>query len=81
MNAGKHAQATQIFIHLSKTDGIWQLTVNDDGIGLPDTKNKVRGMGMRIMQYRARIIQGTLTVTNAPRGGVLVNCTAPAGEP
>ena len=81
MNAGKHAQATQIFIHLSKTDGIWQLTVKDDGIGLPNTKNKVRGMGMRIMQYRARIIQGTLTVTNAPGGGVLVNCTAPAGEP
>ena len=80
MNAGKHAQATQIFIHLSKTDGIWQLTVKDDGIGLPHPENKERGMGMRIMQYRARIIQGALTVTNAPGGGVLVRCTAPASD-
>jgi len=76
-NAGRHAQATKIDIHLSKTEGVWQLTVKDDGVGLPDTEDQKCGMGLHIMQYRARLIQGTLTVSNAEGGGVLVTCTVP----
>jgi nitrate/nitrite-specific signal transduction histidine kinase len=38
-------------------------------------------MGLRIMEYRARIINGSLSVGNAADGGVLVSCSVPAGEP
>ncbi len=78
-NAVKHAHAHKIVIHLCNQNGSWLLTVRDDGAGLGSDVPETGGMGLRIMQYRARIIQGTLSVANAAGGGVLVSCTAPAG--
>lgn len=79
-NVVKHANATEINIHLCKTDGEWKLTVKDNGVGLTCPESKAGGMGLRIMQYRARIIHGTLSVSHAEGGGVLVTCSAPARE-
>ncbi|MEQ1673258.1 MAG: ATP-binding protein [Hyphomicrobium sp.] len=76
-NAGKHAHATKILIHLSKQNGTWLLTVKDDGVGLPDKVRKDGGMGLRIMQYRARIIHGSLSVNNAGRPSAKI-ASAPA---
>lgn len=79
-NAIKHAHAKTILIHLSNKNGSWLLTVRDDGIGLPENMSEKDGMGLRIMQYRARIMDGNLSVENAEGGGVLVTCTAPVRE-
>lgn len=79
-NAGKHSHAKKILIQLARKDGAWHLTVKDDGVGLPDSRGKEGGMGLRIMQYRARIIQGRMSVSNAEGGGVVVSCSAPAGD-
>ena len=79
-NAVKHAEARNIEIHLSNPDGSWLLTVRDDGKGLGPEVPATGGMGLRIMQYRARIIKGTLSVGNAAGGGVLVSCAVPAGR-
>ncbi len=80
-NAVKHAHARTIVIHLSKLKGSWLLTVQDDGKGLRLKRPDKNNMGLRIMEYRARIINGSLSVDNAADGGVLVSCSAPAGEP
>lgn len=80
-NAAKHAQATRILIRLEKEQGHWLLTVTDDGIGLLNHSPESEGMGLRIMRYRAGIIQGMLAVGNAEGGGVQVSCSAPANEP
>jgi PAS domain S-box-containing protein len=79
-NAGKHAGGKHVLIRLSMKKSLWELTVQDDGVGLPDPLPKGGGMGLRIMQYRARIIQGTLTVKNALGGGVVVSCSAPTTD-
>jgi len=76
-NAIKHAHGTKILIHLGKKKGIWQLTVRDDGVGLPQGALETGGMGLRIMRYRAQIIHGTLRVENEASGGTLVSCTVP----
>lgn len=76
-NAIKHAHARKIVIRLAKAKGIWQLTVKDDGVGLPDSATKTGGMGLRIMRYRAQMLQGSLSVTKAEGGGTLVSCTLP----
>lgn len=78
-NAAKHAQATEILIRLQKQDGALLLTVKDDGCGL-SADAKPAGMGLRIMQYRARLIQGTLSISNGEGGGVLVSCSLPATD-
>lgn len=80
-NAGKHSKASHIVISLRKQNGAWLLTVKDDGIGLPANAQPTGGMGLRILQYRARIIQGTLTVCNNPDRGVTVACSAPSTSP
>jgi len=77
-NAAKHAHARNISIRLSRKNRAWLLLIQDDGNGLPQDAQETGGMGLRIMHYRARIIQGKLSVCNEKNGGVLVTCsTAP----
>ena len=76
-NAVKHAHAKSILIRLGKSKGVWALTVRDDGVGLPDSAPETEGIGLRIMQYRAQMIEGTLRVGNAEGGGTQVSCSIP----
>ena len=80
-NAVKHGEASQITIHLARVHGQGVLSVMDDGLGLPSAvPGESKGMGLRIMQYRAHMIGATLDVRNGPGGGVIVTCTFPTGE-
>ena len=79
-NAMKHAHARTVLIRLDKIQGGWSLTVRDDGVGLPEAKQETQGMGLRIMRYRAQVIQGTLSVGKAEGGGTMVTCTISANE-
>jgi two-component system sensor kinase len=76
-NSVQHARARQILIRLATADGCILLTVKDDGIGLPPDGNETNGMGLRIMQYRAHMIDGKLDYRNDPAGGVTVTCSVP----
>jgi PAS domain S-box-containing protein len=77
-NAIKHAHAHKILIRLVKTKGICRLDVCDDGVGIAEGSTGSGGMGIRIMRYRAQMIQGTLRVGKNDEGGTLVSCTLPA---
>jgi PAS domain S-box-containing protein len=80
-NALKHAGAKQITIRLASVNGDTVLSVMDDGIGLPSGGiNEPKGMGLRIMQYRARMIGATLDIRNGANGGAIVTCFFPAAE-
>jgi len=49
--------------------------VEDNGIGLPpDFTGGSGGMGLRVMQYRAGLIGGTLHIGTPPGGGVVITC-------
>jgi signal transduction histidine kinase len=73
-NALKHAHAHHIGLRLSYAAPQITLTVRDDGVGLPAAE-PTEGIGLRIMQYRARMIGATFRLQNAPGGGTLVTCT------
>ncbi len=80
-NAIKHARAKQITVRLAAANGDIVLSIMDDGIGLPSGGvNQRKGMGLQIMQYRARMIGGTLEVRNSPDGGAMVTCSFPAAQ-
>lgn len=78
-NAIKHSQAERIEISLSLVDGMIDLSIRDNGRGIPDhAGEKGTGMGLLTMSHRARMIGGTLTVTPDRFSGTVVQCLAPA---
>jgi PAS domain S-box-containing protein len=77
INANKHAQARQIVVHLARSRAGIVLSITDNGVGLPKKPNKTRGLGFRIMKYRAQAVGGHLEVTRGPNGGTRVACYLP----
>ena len=77
-NAIKHAKAKQITIQLATTDGRTALIVQDDGVGLPSSVNEAKGMGLRIMDYRARMIGAQFDLRRGPTGGTIMTCSFPS---
>ena len=74
-NAIKHGKPGLIQISLTQTPGRINLAVKDNGVGLPATPRKHRGMGLRIMQYRAGTIGGSLAIQKDAGGGTTVVCS------
>jgi PAS domain S-box-containing protein len=77
-NAAKHGHASAITVALRAHDDKVQLSVSDDGIGLPAGAVHGPGMGLKIMAYRARMISGVIDVAPRPGGGTRVQCVCPA---
>lgn len=78
-NAVKHGKARRIEISLTAHGHSVTLTVNDDGVGIPRKLPRRKGMGLRIMRYRAEVIGGALQVEPDPGGGTRVVCTVTEG--
>ena len=75
-NAIQHGKAQQITITLSvRREGGMILMVHDNGVGFPTDVAKRRGMGLRIMHHRARMIGAILEVQRGAHGGTCVICT------
>ena len=73
-NSVKHADAQTIAIRIQTNSGLTTLRVSDDGRGIEDTGTDRDGVGLRIMNYRARSIGATLTVASQAHGGTMVTC-------
>ena len=78
-NALKHGRARRIDISLAAKDHSVILAVNDNGVGIPRKLPRHKGMGLRIMRYRAEVIGGALRVVPHSRGGTRVVCTVAEG--
>ncbi len=76
-NALKHAQPRRISIRLRHARDHVVLTVTDDGKGIGPVSPRRQGLGLHIMQYRANLVRGTVTVHPRPGGGTEVVCNAP----
>lgn len=74
-NAVKHSGAASIQIELSMSNGQVVLTVADNGRGIKAKSDG--GMGLRIMDYRATIIGGRISIQSASGKGTKVICSAP----
>lgn len=76
-NAIQHGKPSRIGISLFERGGQLKLTVEDDGVGLPETRQDGGGLGIRIMAHRAAIIGGSFAIEPAPTGGTIVTCSVP----
>ncbi|MGD1277563.1 MAG: PAS domain S-box protein [Tepidisphaeraceae bacterium] len=75
-NALRHANAKQIRVELDTMPSAVTLAVHDDGVGLPQPDLRGKGMGIRVMQYRARMIGATLEIRSGSSGTSVI-CTCP----
>ena len=82
-NAHKHADADKVFINLTGDDTgqTLTLTVEDDGRGFNVAAKKRASLGLRNLEHRAGILQGTLNIESAPGRGTLVEVSCPASPP
>jgi two-component system CheB/CheR fusion protein len=76
-NAIRHGHAKNITIGLAVVKGGGVLTIRDDGCGFDQAHKNEPGAGLRIMNYRAKMINGSLSVQSSPNGGTGVTCWFP----
>jgi signal transduction histidine kinase len=77
-NAAKHAHASVIEVSLVETGGELRMAVRDDGMGIAPQAGT--GMGLQMMQHRAKMIGASLRVAAGEAKGTVVSCTLPAGD-
>jgi len=76
-NAMKHGRAKNITIKLAIVNGGGILTIHDDGCGFDVVPKSGSGLGLRIMNYRAKMINGSLSVQSSLNHGTEVRCSFP----
>jgi PAS domain S-box-containing protein len=88
-NGVRHGRARRVAVTVAAGSDFLRLRVEDDGSGIghavvaggaampPDPAEEQRGMGVRIMHYRARILGGTLEIRPGADRGTVVTCTVP----
>jgi signal transduction histidine kinase len=77
VNAIKHGKSKRVSLHLRRHRGQLILSITDDGIGLQSTGPQRRGMGLKMMMYRSRIINADFYIRSRPRGVTRVTCQLP----
>lgn len=77
-NAVKHGKAKNVAINLSGEPACLTLTITSNGLTFPSMIDQSKGMGLRIMNYRANLIGASLQIKAGRSNGTVVTCTLPA---
>ena len=75
-NSVKHSGAREITLQLHKLEDALELEIADNGKGLAGAALPASGMGLHIMDYRARSLGGKLEVKSSS-AGTTISCRAP----
>jgi signal transduction histidine kinase len=76
-NALKHAKSRRVDVTLEETTAGLSLTIKDDGVGLDPQIAMQKGLGLQIIQYRAKRIGAAVHFGRSETGGTQIVCTLP----
>jgi len=79
-NSLRHGRATTIRIALKIFGGNAEISFEDNGAGFPAENGRPEGIGLHVMQYRARILGGSLDFCNREAGGAIVRLQYPVAR-
>jgi two-component system CheB/CheR fusion protein len=74
INANKYSRAREIIVRMRRSASGIELSVIDDGVGIPPDSPAGSGMGFHIMQYRARSIGARLEIKPIKPHGTRLTC-------
>ena len=75
-NAVKHGNASEVDISIKNYDERLVIKIEDNGTGFSDDWEKDRGLGVRTMQFRSRLIGANLEIKNGKKlGGAAIIVT------
>ena len=74
INANKYSCAREIIVRMRRSASGIELSVIDDGVGIPANSPAGSGMGFHIMQYRARSIGARLEIKPIKPHGTRLTC-------
>jgi two-component system sensor histidine kinase UhpB len=77
-NVTRHAAASRVSIEVQESGDEIRLTVQDDGCGLPDKKDRRRNSyGLIGMHERVKMLGGYLEISSAPGKGTRIEAVIP----
>jgi signal transduction histidine kinase len=76
-NAVRHGNARQVTIHLQHEPGQLVLSIRNNGTPFPDLIEPKKGMGLRIMNYRANVIGASFEIKPGRSSGATITCRLP----
>lgn len=81
-NVGKHANAHNVTVQISRVGGLVHVSVADDGVGI-QTRSNSRGhsFGLAGIKERIATLGGVSRVVSAKGKGTRIEISVPAGEP
>ena len=74
-NSVKHGKCKRVTIGLKAVENSLVLSVRDNGAGFAQQTAPSKGLGLRIMSYRAQKIGASFDIRPAEEGGTVVTCT------
>jgi len=77
-NAAQHGSASQVSIMLRRDGERGLLRVEDNGQGFNPAMHHSKGLGLRIMHYRAQMMAGSLRIESMRSHGTVVSCWFPS---
>lgn len=79
-NTMKHAKAQNISVDLSWGQDQFYFVYQDDGKGFDQAGTKSKGLGLRNIESRVSLIDGTLSSVSSPGNGLRVNIALPLNQ-
>ena len=79
-NVVKYANASNVKINMQKGTEILHLTIEDDGVGFDTSKIKGEGLGLKHMEERIELIDGTFSIQSAVGRGTFIEILVPKME-
>jgi PAS domain S-box-containing protein len=76
-NAAQHGHADHVHMSLCHDGDRGLLRIEDNGTGFSPALHQSKGLGLRIMHYRAQMMAGSLRIEPARPHGTIVSCRFP----
>jgi len=79
-NAIRHGQCSLVTVALCMGEVELTLDITDDGCGFDAVSLRREPLGLRMMEYRARIVGGTMQFEQRAAGGIRIVVSAPLSD-